>query len=234
MLFRSNRFLEFIEDILPQLPEDREVTILDFGCGKSYLTFAMYHYLKELKGYQVHIIGLDLKEDVIAHCRELAIKYGYAGLDFYVGDIASYEGISQVDMVVTLHACDTATDYALDKAIRWNAKVILSVPCCQHEMNGQIKNEILAPIFSYGLIKERMAALFTDAIRAQILESKGYQVQILEFIDMEHTPKNILIRAVKKGRAKSGGDYRRIMEFLHVQPTLAALQDRGKDDKQNA
>lgn len=229
-----NRFLEFIEDILPQLPEDREVTILDFGCGKSYLTFAMYHYLKELKGYQVHIIGLDLKEDVIAHCRELAIKYGYAGLDFYVGDIASYEGISQVDMVVTLHACDTATDYALDKAIRWNAKVILSVPCCQHEINGQIKNEILAPIFSYGLIKERMAALFTDAIRAQILESKGYQVQILEFIDMEHTPKNILIRAVKKGRAKSGGDYRRILEFLHVQPTLAALQDRGKDDKQNA
>lgn len=229
-----NRFLEFIEDILPQLSADRKVTILDFGCGKSYLTFAMYHYLRELKGYQVHIIGLDLKEDVIAHCRELAEKYGYTGLDFYVGDIASYEGVSQVDMVVTLHACDTATDYALDKAIRWNAKVILSVPCCQHELNGQIKNEILAPVFSYGLIKERMAALFTDAIRAQILESKGYQVQILEFIDMEHTPKNILIRAVKKGRAKEGGDYRKILEFLHVQPTLAALQDRGKDDKQDA
>lgn len=229
-----NRFLEFIEDILPQLSADRKVTILDFGCGKSYLTFAMYHYLRELKGYQVHIIGLDLKEDVIAHCRELAEKYGYTGLDFYVGDIASYEGVSQVDMVVTLHACDTATDYALDKAIRWNAKVILSVPCCQHELNGQIKNEILAPVFSYGLIKERMAALFTDAIRAQILESKGYQVQILEFIDMEHTPKNILIRAVKKGRAKDGGDYRKILEFLHVQPTLAALQDRGKDDKQDA
>jgi len=229
-----NRFLEFIEDILPQLSAYRKVTILDFGCGKSYLTFAMYHYLRELKGYQVHIIGLDLKEDVIAHCRELAEKYGYTGLDFYVGDIASYEGVSQVDMVVTLHACDTATDYALDKAIRWNAKVILSVPCCQHELNGQIKNEILAPVFSYGLIKERMAALFTDAIRAQILESKGYQVQILEFIDMEHTPKNILIRAVKKGRAKDGGDYCKILEFLHVQPTLAALQDRGKDDKQDA
>jgi len=229
-----NRFLEFIEDILPQLSAYRKVTILDFGCGKSYLTFAMYHYLRELKGYQVHIIGLDLKEDVIAHCRELAEKYGYTGLDFYVGDIASYEGVSQVDMVVTLHACDTATDYALDKAIRWNAKVILSVPCCQHELNGQIKNEILAPVFSYGLIKERMAALFTDAIRVQILESKGYQVQILEFIDMEHTPKNILIRAVKKGRAKDGGDYCKILEFLHVQPTLAALQDRGKDDKQDA
>lgn len=229
-----NRFLEFIEDILPQLPKEREVTILDFGCGKSYLTFAMYHYLRELKGYQVHIIGLDLKEDVIEHCRKLAVKYGYTGLDFYVGDIAEYQGVEQVDMVVTLHACDTATDYALDKAIRWNSKVILSVPCCQHELNGQMENELLAPVFGYGLIKERMAALFTDALRAQILESKGYQVQILEFIDMEHTPKNILIRAVKKGREKDDRNYRRILEFLQVEPTLAVLQDRGKDDKQDA
>lgn len=229
-----NRFLEFIEDILPQLPKDREVRIVDFGCGKSYLTFAMYHYLKELKGYQVHIIGLDLKSDVIEHCRKLAEHYGYTGLDFYVGDIASYQGMKQVDMVVTLHACDTATDYALDKAIRWGANVILSVPCCQHELNGQMENDVLAPVFSYGLIKERMAALFTDALRAQILESKGYQVQVLEFIDMEHTPKNILIRAIKKGKADDSGDYRRLMEFLHVQPTLAMLQDRGKDDKQDA
>lgn len=229
-----NRFLEFIEDILPQLPREREVTILDFGCGKSYLTFAMYHYLKILKGYQVHIIGLDLKEDVIAHCRELSEKYGYEGLDFYVGDIAAYHDVKQVDMVVTLHACDTATDYALDKAIRLNAKVILSVPCCQHELNGQMKNELLAPLFSYGLIKERMAALVTDALRAQILESKGYQVQILEFIDMEHTPKNILLRAVKTGREKSDKDYRRIMEFLQVEPTLAVLQDRERDERQDA
>lgn len=229
-----NRFLEFIEDILPQLPTGREVTILDFGCGKSYLTFAMYHYFKELRGCQVHIIGLDLKEDVIAHCQELAIKYGYDRLDFYVGDIAKYQGAEEVDMVVTLHACDTATDYALDKAIRWGAKVILSVPCCQHELNGQIENDLLAPVFSYGLIKERMAALFTDALRAQILESKGYQVQVLEFIDMEHTPKNILIRAVKKGGPKAGGDYRKVMEFLNVEPTLAVLQDRGKDDRQDA
>lgn len=148
-----NRFLEFIEDILPELPKDREVTILDFGCGKSYLTFAMYHYLKELKGYQVHIIGLDLKEDVIAECSRLAEKYGYDRLEFYVGDIAGYEGVQQVDMVVTLHACDTATDYALDKAIGWGAKVILSVPCCQHELNGQIENELLSPVLGYGLIK---------------------------------------------------------------------------------
>lgn len=228
-----NRFLEFIEDILPQLPKDREVTILDFGCGKSYLTFAMYHYLRELKGYQVHIVGLDLKEDVIETCSRLAEKYGYDRLDFCTGDIAHYNGVEKVDMVVTLHACDTATDYALDKAIRWGAKVILSVPCCQHELNGQMENELLAPILGYGLIKERMAALVTDALRAQVLESRGYQVQILEFIDMEHTPKNILIRAVKKGKEKGSRDYKNVMEFFHVSPTLAALQD-GKEDRQDA
>ena len=226
-----NRFLEFIEDILPRLPKDREVTILDFGCGKSYLTFAMYHYLKELKGYRVHIIGLDLKEDVIAECSRLAEKYGYDRLEFHVGDIAGYEGAEQVDMVVTLHACDTATDYALDKAIRWGAKVILSVPCCQHELNRQIENELLAPILGYGLIKERLAALVTDALRAGILESKGYQVQILEFIDMEHTPKNILIRAVKTGKAKENGNLRELMEFLHLTPTLAALQKEKPEEK---
>ena len=220
-----NRFLEFIEDILPQLPKGQEVNILDFGCGKSYLTFAMYYYLKELKGYPVKITGLDLKADVIEHCNQLAEKYGYESLHFYVGDIAQYEGESQVDMVVTLHACDTATDYALDKAIRWGAKVILSVPCCQHELNGQMENDILAPVFQYGLIKERMAALFTDALRAQILESKGYEVQILEFIDMEHTPKNILIRAVKSSKKPQTQNYKELMEFLQVTPTLAVLQE---------
>ncbi len=225
-----NRFLEFIEDILPELPRDREVHILDFGCGKSYLTFAMYYYLKELKGYQVSITGLDLKEDVIAHCNQLAEKYGYDRLHFCVGDIARYQETDEVDMVVTLHACDTATDFALDKAIRWGAKVILSVPCCQHELNRQMKNEVLAPVFQYGLIRERMAALFTDALRAQILESRGYEVQILEFIDMEHTPKNILIRAVKRGRPGTDGGYRQIMEFLQVEPTLARLQqEEGKN-----
>lgn len=223
-----NRFLEFIEDILPELPRDREVTILDFGCGKSYLTFAMYHYLKELKGYPVRIIGLDLKADVIGHCNELAQKYGYTGLQFLVGDIAQYEGVDVVDMVVTLHACDTATDYALDKAVKWGAKVILSVPCCQHELNKQIENELLQPVLKYGLIKERMAALLTDALRAEILESKGYQVQILEFIDMEHTPKNILIRGVKKNGEKDGTNYRKVMEFFGVTPTLETLQN-GKD-----
>lgn len=199
-----NRFLEFIEDILPELDKGRELTLIDFGCGKSYLTFAMYYYLRELKNLDVHIIGLDLKEDVIAHCSALARKYGYEKLQFFMGDIASYEGVSQVDMVVTLHACDTATDYALQKAMEWGAKVILSVPCCQHELNGQIHSELMEPVLKYGLIKERMAALLTDAFRADILEQEGYQVQVLEFIDMEHTPKNILIRAVKKHKGKTG------------------------------
>lgn len=216
-----NRFLEFIEDILPQLPRDREITILDFGCGKSYLTFAMYYYLHELQKYEIRIIGLDLKTEVIKHCNQLAEKYGYEKLKFLEGNIADYTGADEVDMVVTLHACNTATDFALAKAIGWKAKVILSVPCCQHELNEQMENEILSPIFSYGLIKERMAALFTDALRAEYLKREGYDTQILEFIDMEHTPKNILIRAVytgKKGNNKEA--IRKCEEMLHVQPTL--------------
>ena len=195
-----NRFLEFVEDVLPRLDKSRETVIIDFGCGKSYLTFAMYYYLKEKMGYPIRIIGLDLKREVIRHCNELSHKYGYETLQFYHGDIAGYEGVSQVDMVVTLHACDTATDYALAKAVRWGAKVILSVPCCQHELNPQMKNELLDPVFHYGIIKERMAALYTDALRAEVLENQGYRTQLLEFIDMEHTPKNILIRAVYQGR----------------------------------
>lgn len=222
--WQLNRFLEFIEDILPKLPKEREVTILDFGCGKSYLTFAMYHYLHELKHYDVHIIGLDLKTDVIEKCNRLADKYGYEKLNFYQGDIASYEGCEQVDMVVTLHACDTATDYALEKAVRWNASVILSVPCCQHELNRQIKNETLAPILEYGILKERFSAILTDGLRAQMLESKGYDTQILEFIDMEHTPKNLLIRAVKNENKKYSEQqkaaWEACIEAFHVKPTL--------------
>ena len=220
-----NRFLEFIEDILPQLPSDREITILDFGYGKSYLTFAMYYYFRELKKLDVNIIGLDLKEDVIAICNGLAEKYGYEKLHFYQGDIASYTGRDEVDMVVTLHACDTATDYALEKAVKWNAKVILSVPCCQHELNRQIANKELYPIMDYGILKERMAALLTDGIRAKLLENAGYETQILEFIDMEHTPKNLLIRAVKRqeGSKKLPEELKVCMEAYHVKPTLADL-----------
>ncbi len=219
-----NRFLEFIEDILPQLPKDREVTILDFGCGKSYLTFAMYYYLHELNGYDIRIIGLDLKTDVIEACNQLAKKYGYKKLKFLEGNIADYTGSDEVDMVVTLHACDTATNFALAKAVGWKAKVILSVPCCQHELNGQMANEVLAPLFSYGLIKERMAALVTDSLRAEYLKREGYDTQILEFIDMEHTPKNILIRAVYTGKRGDNDEAICACEkMLHVQPTLGKL-----------
>lgn len=219
-----NRFLEYIEDILPSLPTDRELRILDFGCGKSYLTFAIYYYLKVLKGYPVRITGLDLKEDVIRHCNELAVKYGYDKLEFLCGDIAYYDGCSQVDMVVTLHACDTATDYALAKAVGWGAKVILSVPCCQHELNKQIKNDLLSPVLHYGILKERMAALMTDGLRAQILEANGYRTQILEFIDMAHTPKNLLIRAVYNGHcADNKAQIDELLAAFDVNPTLYRL-----------
>lgn len=223
-----NRFLEFIEDILPHLPKDREVTIIDFGCGKSYLTFAMYHYLKVMKEYDIRIIGLDLKEDVIAYCNQLKERYGYEKLNFYQGNIESFEGVSHVDMVVTLHACDTATDYAIDKAVRWGASVILSVPCCQHELNGQMHSELLEPIMQYGLLRERFCAIATDGLRAQLLEMAGYRTQILEFIDMEHTPKNLLIRAVKTGKkANNRAEYERLRDFLSVEPTLERLWKDG-------
>lgn len=218
-----NRFLEFIEDILPKLPKDRELTIVDFGCGKSYLTFAMYYFLRELRGYQVKIVGLDLKADVIEHCGRLAEKYGYDGLQFLQGDIAGYEGLDRVDMVVTLHACDTATDFALAKAVQWNAQVILSVPCCQHELNRKIKNDLLSPVLKYGILKERMAALLTDGIRAELLESKGYSVQILEFIDMEHTPKNLLIRAVRTGKQQPVDALKKMTEAIRGDLTLERL-----------
>lgn len=217
-----NRYLEFVEDVLPVFEKDKCIHIIDFGCGKSYLTFALYYYLHELKGYEVAITGLDLKEDVIAHCNELAEKYRYDKLHFLHGDIARYDKEGDVDMVVTLHACDTATDYALKKAVDWNAKVIFSVPCCQHEVNRQIQNEQLGDVLKYGLIKERISALLTDAIRANLLEEKGYETQILEFITMEHTPKNILIRAVKKAEGGQS-NVRKVTEFFGIEPTLLKL-----------
>jgi len=225
-----NRFLEFIEDILPELPTDRTVHIIDFGCGKSYLTFAMYYYLKVLKHYDIRITGLDLKKKVIEDCQALAERYGYDGLQFLCGDIADYNGTDEVDMVVTLHACDTATDYALYKAVKWHASVILSVPCCQHELNQKMQCETLSGAFQYGLIKERTAALMTDAMRGQLLEMKGYKTQLLEFIDMEHTPKNILIRAVKsKGllpkaaRKQQADRYKACRDFFGAELTLEKL-----------
>lgn len=221
-----NRYLEFIEDVLEELPKDRTIRIIDFGCGKSYLTFAMYYYLHVLQHRDIQVTGLDLKTDVINHCNQLAQRLNYSGLHFERGDIATYEGADAVDMVVTLHACDTATDYALEKAVKWGAGVIMAVPCCQHEINKQISNDILKPVLKYGLIKERMSALITDALRANLLEQRGYDTQILEFIDMEHTPKNLLIRAVRKKGMRpvsKASDVSGVMDFLQISPTLERL-----------
>ena len=231
-----NRFLEFIADVVPELTAEKELTIVDFGCGKSYLTFAVYYYLFALRKIPVKIIGLDLKKDVIEHCSGLALKYGYDKISFAVGNIADYKGLDSADMVISLHACDTATDFAIAQAVRWNARVILSVPCCQHELNAQLADrkfhsdgrDMLAPLFKYGIVRERMAALITDALRAELLEAHGYQVQILEFIDMSHTPKNLLIRAIRNRaiddrtakHEEQADEYKRLRDFLAVRPTL--------------
>lgn len=230
-----NRFLEFIDDVLPALPKNKELRILDFGCGKSYLTFAVYYYLHVVKKLPVRITGLDLKKTVIAHCNELAAKYGYDRLEFLCGDIAEYEGADAVDMVVTLHACDTATDYAIYKALRWNASVVLSVPCCQHEWNRQMECADLESFTKYGIIRERMSALMTDAFRANVLETCGYKTQLLEFIDMEHTPKNLLIRAVKQNKEagpatpeKLNKALQPVLDYCKTEPTLYRLLTKGE------
>ncbi|MBQ7934616.1 MAG: SAM-dependent methyltransferase [Lachnospiraceae bacterium] len=227
-----NRYLEFIEDVLHKLPGDRPVRIIDFGCGKSYLTFAMYYYLHVLQGRDIRVTGLDLKKDVIEHCNQLARQLQYDNLHFEHGDIAHYTGADAVDIVVTLHACDTATDYAIAKAIGWNARVIMVVPCCQHEVNKQIRNQLLKPVLKYGLIKERMSALLTDALRANLMEQAGYDTQILEFIDMEHTPKNLLIRGVRAEGMRSrsnGNDITELADELQVQLTLQKLLKENKE-----
>lgn len=232
-----NRFLELVEDVVKDYP-NKNMNIIDFGCGKSYLTFILYYYLVEVKGYPVHITGLDLKEDVITRCNETAKKYGYNHLEFQVGDINGYQTDEAVDMVVTLHACDTATDYALYNAIRWNAGIILSVPCCQKELNAQTgtgKNSNLAILTKYGIVKERFMALTTDAIRANVLECFGYKTQMLEFVDYASSPKNILIRAVKgstsnKKKTHAKEEIASITAEFGVSQTLVELTGILEDD----
>lgn len=218
-----NRFVEFIDDSLQHLPKDRQIRILDFGSGKSYLTFALYHYLKIEKGLDIRVTGLDLKKEVIEECNRIAHDLHYDQLEFLVGDINDYNEENAVDMVVTLHACDVATDMALARAVKWGAKVILSVPCCQHELNRQLNAPALDIMTQHGLIKERFASLATDSIRAEILTLVGYDTQLLEFIDIEHTPKNILIRAYltgKKPTLEQHERYNSFIQFLSAEPFL--------------
>ncbi|MFJ8063477.1 methyltransferase [Psychrobacillus sp. NPDC096426] len=218
-----NRFVEFIDDALAHLPKNKPVRILDFGSGKSYLTFALYHYLKVEKGLDIRVTGLDLKKEVIEECAKIAEDLGYDQLEFLVGDINDYNDETAVDMVVTLHACDVATDMAIARAVKWGASVILSVPCCQHELNRQLQAPGLDIMLKHGLIKERFAALATDSIRAEILNMVGYEAQLVEFIDMENTPKNILIRAYKnrkKVTAEQLEDYKQFKQLLNAEPFL--------------
>ncbi len=223
-----NRYLEIVEDVYEYLPKDRTVRIIDFGCGKAYLTFALYHYLHDMKNRDVDIIGLDLKKDVISFCSGVAKDLGYDGLRFMVGDIADFKS-EGADIVVTLHACDTATDYALINAVSWNSRVILSVPCCQHELFKQIKNEIHQPMLKYGILRDRLTEYLTDGLRGLKLESKGYDVAMIEFTSLEHTARNIMIKAVKTGSPdspksrKALEEYRRLCEFYHVKPTIDRL-----------
>ncbi len=221
-----NRFLEMVADIEKYIPNNG--LIVDMGCGKSYLTFAMYHYFNILKNKNVKIKGFDLKKDVVENCNTLAKKSNFSNLEFFADDIANLDTSKEkVDMIITLHACDTATDFALAHAVKWNCKVIMSVPCCQHELFYQVENKNLKNLLSYGILKERFSALLTDSIRAQTLELCGYKTSVLEFIDMEHTPKNIMIRAVKKEKfcpsEEKKSEYKNVLENFNVKPTISTL-----------
>ena len=225
-----NHFLEMVDDVADGIPDGAR--IIDAGCGKSYLTFALYDYLRRMRGKKVEIVGLDLKADVVAHCAALAERLGFEHLRFFAGDIAAYAPADgAADMVVSLHACDTATDHALYNAVTWGANVILSVPCCQHELFPQVQNDVLRPILRHGILKERFAALATDALRAELLEAAGYSCAVTEFIDMEHTPKNLMLRATRRTNGEPNtqalANARTLMQTLHASPKLYTLLEGG-------
>lgn len=230
-----NRYLEIVDDIFKKgkFAENR-IKVVDFGCGKAYLTFALYHYLHCIEGYDVDIVGIDLKKSVIEFCANLANELGYENLHFKVGDIRSYEATS-IDMVISLHACDTATDYALHNAVKWGAKVILSVPCCQHELFSQIENELHFPIYRHGILKDKFTEIFTDGLRGLVLEACGYKVDMIEFTSLEHTARNIMIRAFldgsisKKERAEALKSYNDLKKFYSVSPSTDLLLDEVKE-----
>ena len=228
-----NRFVEFADDLLKnaELPSDRPFTIVDFGGGKSYLTFILYYYFTEIRCMQIRMVGMDLKKDVIDNCNEIARKYNYTELTFKHGDIGKYDSSAPIDMIVTLHACDTATDYALYHAIRRNVKYILSVPCCQHELNQQFKSRNFSVLSDYGLIQERFCTLLTDTIRAELLKTYNYDVQIMEFVDLCHTPKNAMIRAeLKSNKSKQAAKHldnvQKLMQEFSLAPTLYKLLEK--------
>ena len=237
-----NKYLEFIKSVLPELKdilkEKKELQIVDFGCGKAYLSFALYYYLTEIEKLRVRICGLDLKENVIDFCNNLSRECRFDNLIFEVGDIGRFKFNTPPDMVISLHACDTATDLAIAKAVKNNTKIIFAVPCCQHELNTQIRKnrdkviKPLSPILDYGIITEKFASLLTDTIRGKLLESEGYRVSVEEFIETEHTPKNILIKAVKlddKSKTKTAliekakEEFKEIKQAFLIEPCLEKL-----------
>lgn len=223
-----NRYLEIADDSFDALPKEGTLRIIDFGCGKSYLTFALYYYLKLVRGRDVEIIGLDLKEDVIRFCNETAKKLGYDELTFLTGDIADFVSTG-ADMVVTLHACDTATDFALINAVKWHSKVILSVPCCQHELFSQIESDINQPMLKHGIIKDKFSEILTNSLRGLKLEAAGYDVNMIEFTSLEHTAKNVMIKAVlldkenPAAKEKASQEYEALKKFYNVNPTIDML-----------
>lgn len=231
-----NRYLELVSDCIPYLDKNKTIRIIDFGCGKAYLTFALYDYLVLKMGYNVEIVGLDLKENVITFCSDLAKKLNFNDLRFEQGDIKGFDQFTDVDMVISLHACNTATDEALAKAVNWGANVILAVPCCQHEFLKKIKNEKMIPMMKYGIIKEKLATLLTDSVRANVLEIMGYRTQVIEFIDMEHTPKNVMIRAFLEKTnniSKVVNQYKEFKNEWNISPYIEEAFGKSLTDKLN-